>query len=198
MAEYENREARFNSTLPGIMASFALGMAEADNAMKDAYIERQIRLLNGDNAEFIARTSLVGLDECLETNISVPRTIVAPSEPAVIEQANMSMDMTVSASTVDNLSVSSETEAEGEAGFNAGMFSGNMRLKANVSVAKDQKRASDYTSTVHADLSIRQGRTPEGLQKIIDAMNRSVDKALELNADIVEQQYETLVAAKAS
>lgn len=195
MAEYENRERNYNNGLAKIVASFAMGCVEADSEAKDAYVNRQIMLMNQEepNAEFLARTTLIGLDQALETMVSVPKIVLAPSKPFIIERANLSLDMRVAASTEDALSVKSDTEMEGEAKVGFGVFSGSMRIKAAVSVAKDQKRASDYSSTTHADLTMCQGEAPEGLMKIIDSLNATTTKALELNASLIEMQYMALV-----
>ena len=195
MAEYEDRERNYNNGLAKVVGAFAIGLVEADGASKDAYVDRQIRLMNQEvpNAEFRAKTTLIGLEQALETKVSVPKIVLAPSEPFIIERANLSMDMTVSASTEDNLSVRSDIEAEGEAKL--GPLPVSLRIKAAVSVAKDQKRRSDYTSTTHADLTMCQGNAPEAVMKIIDAMTANTVKALELNASIVEGEYRELVAA---
>ena len=165
MAEYENRERNFNNGVGKIIGGIALGFVEADNASKDAYVDRQIRLMNQEepNVEFRAETSLIGLDQSLSTKVSVPKIILAPSEPFIIERANASLDMSVSASTDDSLSVKSDTEMEGEGKVGVGIVSASMRIKAAVSVAKEQKRSSDYTSTTHTDLTMCQGKSPEAV-----------------------------------
>ena len=195
MAEYENRERNYNNGVAKILGAIAVGMVEADGVSKDAYVDRQVRLMNQEepNAEFRAKTTLIGLDQALETKVSVPKIILAPSRPFVIERANASLDMSVSASTEDNLSVQSDIEAEGEAKL--GPLPVSLRIKAAVSVAKEQKRRSDYTSTTHADLTMCQGESPEAVMRIIDAMTANTVKALELNASIVENEYRQLVAA---
>ena len=66
---------------------------------------------------------------------------------------------------------------------------------ATLSVAKEQKRSSDYTSTTHVDVTMCQGEAPEGLMKFIDALVLNEVKALELNADIIENQYGALALA---
>ena len=195
MAEYANRETRFNNGLAGVVGAYALGIVDADNAAKDAYVARQIELMNQEepNAEFVARTTLIGLDQALETRVSVPKIVLAPSRPIVIDEANVSMDMEVSASSSDSLAVNSSLEAEGSGSFGVGMFAAKMRVKASVSVAKDSKRDSHYAAITHADLRMVQGEAPEGMMKIIDSLNLTTAKALELNAELIEQQYLQLV-----
>ena len=196
MAEYEHREANYNNGLGKIIRSYAMACIDADNAAKDAFVDRQIRLMSQEepNAEFKARVSLIGLEQSLETRISVPKMILAPPRPLVIKRSILTLDMTVSAHSEDNLAVQSDTEVEGEAQVGFGVFSGSMRIKAAVSVAKETKRSSDYTSTTHAELIMEQGEPPEGLMKIIDAPNLTTVRALELNADLVEIQAQKLIA----
>ena len=194
MAEYEGREAKYNNGVGKLVAGIIMGCVLGDNEAKDAYVSRQIELMSQEepNAEFMARTTLVGLDEALETRVSVPKIILAPSKPFIVERANIALDMSVSARSDDSFSMKSDTELEGEGGVKAGIISASMRIKAAVSVAKEQKRSSDYTSTTHVDVTMCQGEAPEGLMKIIDSLNLTATKALELNADIIENQYGTL------
>ena len=192
MAEYENRERSYNNGLGKVIGSFALSCVDADNRSKDAYVARQIELMGQEepNVEFLARTTLVGMEQSLETIVSVPKIILAPSTPIMIEKAFISMDMTVSASSEDNLAVGADIEAEGEAKL--GPLPVSLRVKANVSVDKSSKRASDYTSTTHAELTMVQGPAPEGLMKIIDSLNMTTVRALELNSILIEDQAEKL------
>ena len=197
MAEYENRERNYNNGIAKILYGVVMGAVLADSASKDAYVERQIRLMNQEkpNAEFMARTTLIGLDQALETRVSIPKLALTPSRPYVIKDAKLTLDMSVSASTEDALSIKSDTEVEGEGQVGFGVFSASMRIKAAVSVAKEQKRASDYSSTTHVEVTMGQGEAPEGLMKIIDSLNATTVKALELNASLIEMQYRELVAA---
>ena len=194
MAEYENREANYNNGLGKVIGSFAMGCVQADNLAKDAYVQRQIMMMGEDppNVDFVAKTNLIGLAQPLETRVSVPKIILAPSTPLMIEKAFLSMDMSVSASTEDNLAIKSDTEAEGSVKAGWGPISGELRIKSALSVAKDQKRSSDYTSTTHAELTMVQGPAPEGLMKIIDSLNATTARALDLNSILIEDQAEQL------
>ena len=106
------------------------------------------------------------------------------------------MDMTVSASSEDSLAIGADIEAEGEAKL--GPLPVSLRVKASVSVDKTSKRASDYTSTTHAELTMVQGPAPEGLMKIIDSLNMTTVRALELNSILIEDQAQKLQVAAAN
>ena len=93
MAEYENRERNYNNGLGKVIGSFAMGCVQADNLAKDAYVQRQMMIKGGEepNVDFVAQTNLVGLEQPLETRVSVPKIILAPSTPLMIERAFLSM-----------------------------------------------------------------------------------------------------------
>lgn len=195
MAEYEHRETAYNNGLARVVGSYALGIVEADNAAKDAYIARIQALLDHPqpNVEFLASTSLIGLDQALVTRLSVPKLIFNPPEPIVIDETNISLDMTVSARSEDSLALNFGMEAEGEAQIGVGMFSAKVRVKASLSVAKESKRSSDYTSTTHVDLKMCQGQAPEGVSLLTNALTQSAAKGLDANMDLIEMQYLKLV-----
>ena len=194
MAEYENREKNYNNSLGAVIGSFMMSCVEADSRSKDMYVERQLRLMDqgNPNAVFSAKTTLIGLDQALETQVSVPKIILTPSEPFIAKSAKITLDMEVSASTEDSLAIRSDTEVEGSAQIGFGIFSGGMKVKAALSVDKSSKRASHYGSITHAEVELGQGSPPEGLMKIIDALNLSTVKALELNTLLIEDQAQKL------
>ena len=164
----------------------------ADSAAKDANIVRILELLKRPNIDMSATTSLVGLDSNLETRINVPVVAISPINPLVVDNAHIVMDMTVSAHQSDNLNVKSDTTVSATASFGIGLFKISGTMTANVSVAKEQKRTSDYSATTHAELTLKQCEVPEGLAKIIDSLNSTVQKRLQLNEQLSSRQAEKL------
>ena len=83
MAEYEHRETAYNNGLARVVGSYALGIVEADNAAKDAYIARIQALLDHPqpNVEFLASTSLIGLDQALLTRQTHPCLLYTSPSP---------------------------------------------------------------------------------------------------------------------
>ena len=187
-----DREAAFNKSIGGTMANFAMAAVIADSAAKDANIVRILELLERPNIDMSATTSLVGLDSNLETRINVPVVAISPINPLIVDNAHIVMDMSVSAHQSDNLNVKSDTTVSATASFGVGLFKISGTLTANVSVAKEQKRSSDYSATTHAELTLKQGDVPEGLAKIIDSMNSTVQKGLQLNEQLISKQAEKL------
>ena len=187
-----DREAAFNKSIGGTMASFAMAAVIADSAAKDANIVRILELLERPNIDMSATTSLVGLDNNLETRINVPVVAISPINPLVVDNAHIVMDMTVSAHQSESLNVKSDTKVSATASFGVGLFKISGTLTANVSVAKEQKRSSDYSATTHAELTLKQGDIPEGLAKIIDSLNGTVQKGLQLNEQLISKQADKL------
>ena len=192
MADYEAREKAFNEGLGGIIGSFTVAAVEADNMAKDATIHRYISLLEQGNVEFKANTTLIGMEEKLETGLSMPAIAVAPIEPIVVEEAELSMSMTVSAHQETSLAVDAGVEAEGTAGLGIGPFQAKVKIKASVSVKSDKKRSSDYSATTDVRVRLRQGTPPEGLQKVIDALVANTEKGLAINERLIDRQAQLM------
>ena len=79
MAEYKDREQSYNNGLGKVIGSFAMSCVNADNLAKDAFVQRQIELMGQEepNCDFLAKTTLVGMEQALETRVSVPKIILA-------------------------------------------------------------------------------------------------------------------------
>ena len=193
MAEYAEREKQFNQGLGQVIGDFAVAAVEADNMAKDATIQRYISLLEQGNVDFKASTTLVGMDESLQTGISVPAIAVAPIDPIVVEEAELHMSMTVSAHTEETIGTNSQIDAEGSAGVGIGPFQAKVKIKASVSVKTDKKRSSDYSATTDARIRLVQGTPPEGLMKIIDALSANTERGLQINERLIDRQAQALM-----
>ena len=198
MAEYENRERDYNDNLGQVIGRFCTAIVEADAEAKDAHVKRVLALLKLPNAHFIADTSVIGVKQPLQTRVSVPVLSIVKANPIEIDQANLSLDMNVSASTSDTLDVASKTSVEGSGRVGWGPFSIGIKIRADVSVAKESKRQSDYRSTTHADVTMKQGAPPEGLSLIIDSLNKTTTKALEINQTIIQAKFGDTASAAAA
>lgn len=188
MAEYENRERDYNDNLGQVVGRFCTAIVEADSAAKDAHTKRVLELLKQPNAEFVASTSLIGVKQPLQTRVSVPALAIVQANPIQIDNATLTLDMSVSASTSDTSSIASKTSVKASGKVGWGPFSLGVSVQADVSTSKESKRASDYRSTTHAEVVMNQGATPEGLCLIIDSLNKNTTKALEINQAIIQSK----------
>lgn len=188
MAEYADREKRYNDNLGSVVGKYCTAIVEADSLAKDAHAKRVIALIDEPNAEFTASTSLVGLDESLETRVSVPLLAVTDLRPVIIDEATLELDMTVSATTESETRVDSKTSVAGSGKVGWGPFSIGVKMSADVSVGKTDKRKSDYRSHTNARVTMRQGEVPEGLSLILDSLNQSTSKSLEINQMLISRK----------
>ena len=195
MAEYEERERNYNDNLGQVVGRYATAIVEADSEAKDAHARRVLALAKAPNAEFSAKTSLIGFEEALETKISVPAMAVTDVRPIVVEEATLELDMTVSASQESESRLDSKTSASGSAKVGWGPFSVSMKMSADVSVGKTNKRKSDYRSHTNAKLTMRQGEVPEGLSLIMDSLNQTTAKGLQINQELIGRKAQALGAA---
>ena len=182
--QYADRAMRFNNSIGDVIASFAMGAVDADAKSKDRALERTMRVADSPNIEIRAGTTLFGTDQKLTTAISAPRLALIDSRPLVVGEGELKLHMEVKASRDDAFHVSNTDTVAG--GF--GLFGAGGGFSATVSVAEDRKRHSDYTSTTDVTIKMVQADVPEGLAKIIDAMNSTVQKGLLLNEKLVDAQ----------
>lgn len=189
MAEYENRERDYNDNLGQVVGRFCTAIVEADSEAKNAHVKRVIALVKQPNVELVAETSIIGVKDPLQTRVSVPVLAVTDVKPIQISNATLTLDMSVSASTSDTTNVASKTSVKADGKVGWGPFSLGVSIQADVSVAKESKRESDYRSTTHAEVIMEQGETPEGLMLIIDSLNQTTSKALEINQAIIQSKY---------
>ena len=195
MSEYENRERNYNDNLGQVVGRFCTAIVEADAEAKDAHTKRVLQLVDKPNAQFLAESNLIGIEEKLQTKVSVPVISIVQSNPIEIESAKLTLDMNVSAATTDTLNVGSESKVEGSGKIGWGPFSIGVKITADVSVAKETKRQSDYRSTTHAEVTMVQGKIPEGLSLIIDSLNKTTTKALEINQALIQSRSQGLAQA---
>ena len=195
--QFAAREKDFNSGLGDVVGGFALGLTKADAMQADAVFQRFIEVMDPEkypNVEQVMSVSLIGHDKPLETRISVPALVLMPTDGLVADEATLSMDMSVTARQEDTSSLNAKIGAKGSAGVGFGPFQAKVQISAEMSVSKDSKRSSDYTSTTHAELKMRRMPLSEGCQMLIDAANKTVRKGLELNDVILQQQVQAAAA----
>ena len=185
MAGYENREAKYNDNLGQIIGRFAMAIVEADSLAKNAHSERILAIIGQPNVDFRAKTSLIGMEQGLETCMNVPPIALTDSRPISIQDAELELDMTVSAHQEEESKLDSKMSGTGSAKVGYGPFSIGLKIQADVSVGKSSKRSSDYRSHTHAKLVMGQGDIPEGLALLLEGVNKTIDDGLKLNRMIM-------------
>ena len=195
--QFEARENAYYDNLGATVGRFCTAIVEADSMAKDAHSKRLLQLMAQPNAEFEAVSSLIGIDEDLSTRISVPQIVITQTNPIEIESAVLSLDMSVSASNTDTLSIGSKvgTDIQGSIGF--GPFKASVSVQAEMSVSKETKRQSDYRSTTHAEVSMRQAAVPEGIALIVDCLNANTKTALDISRAMAQAQLPAMADAAA-
>ena len=186
--QFEQREKDYNDNIGSVVGKFAVAIVEADSMAKDSHAARVINLSQKDNAEFKTETKLIGMEDSLETRMSIPLMSITDLRPVQVERAELEMDMTVSASNESTTDIQSKTGMEAGASAGWGPFSASVKITADVSVGKTDKRTSDYRSHTNAKLIMTQGDTPEGLALILDAMNQTVATRLEINKSLAQRK----------
>ena len=106
--------------------------------------------------------------------------------------------MTVHASKTDTLAIAGKLDVTGEGKIGWGPFSVGVQVTASMSVSKESKRASDYRSHTNAHVQMAQGAPPEGVSLILNSLNATTAKALELNQALIQFEMQAMAADAAA
>lgn len=198
MAEYENREERKFNNLGNQLGGIVTALSTADAATKAAALDRQVRILSMDNITASANTTVIGQSQPLSVSYDVPAAIVSDMRALVVNEATIETTMNVNACTEDSTAIKSETTAGGEGSIGFGMFKATASFSATVGVDKNQRRSSDYSSSLNITIKMTQSDAPEGMMRIIDSMNDVVKTATEINTAIMIQGQQPIDATAAA
>ena len=198
MAEYENREERKFNNLGNQLGGIVTALSTADAATKAAALDRQVRILSMDNITASANTTVIGQSQPLSVSYDVPAAIVSDMRALVVNEATIETTMNVNACTEDSTAIKSETTAGGEGSIGFGMFKATASFSATVGVDKNQRRSSDYSSSLNITIKMTQSDAPEGMMRIIDSMNDVVKTATEINTAIMIQHQQPIDATAAA
>ena len=190
----------FNANLGQTVGQFAVALVEADAKAQQARVNViQAMLVTEDGKprppiDFTAQVNGSDGMQLLKTDISVPVIAIAEQSAFMPEEATLVMDMSVASHAEDTTSLSAEAEGSGSVGVGFGPFQANVEISAKMSVSKDKKRSSDYTSTTHAELKMSRIPPPEGLAVVIDAINRTVTAGIEIQEAVTRDQIQKAAA----
>ena len=185
MAEYEDRENKKFNNLGNQLGGIVTALSAADAATKAAALDRQVKILSMENIHASANTTVIGQKDPLSVSYDVPAAIVSDMRALVVEEATIDTTMNVNASTEDLLAINSKTTASGKASLGFGAFKATASFSATVGVNKNQKRKSDYSSSLDISIKMAQSEAPEGIMRIIDSMNEVVKTATEINTAVM-------------
>ena len=194
IAEYEERERRYNESLPGIVGNFmtSVSLADGQARMKDVEITRQI--LDLPNVTLEQKIDLLHRDQPMVLSTSLPAAIYIEPRPFLAESVKFNMSMNVSAGTIEEDVKDSAREGSGTAGFKVGPFRGSMSMKASSSTHSSKKRTSDYSATTDMELVMTRHPLPEGYAKSMDTMNRFADAINQINIKLAEAEASRIMA----
>lgn len=181
MAEYANREKDFAKTLPDVTKAWMLGNAAGYIAVQDALVARYMTLLSKDADQVEVDFGMKFPDGTdYSATISVPPIILMGSKQYVPTDGNLTMDMSVSATSKDDIKTDTKIglKAGGSAGW--GPFKASVELTGDTAVNTNKQRDSDYRATTHSEVTMGLIDGPEGLARIQDALNKLVDAGIKL------------------
>lgn len=193
MAEYADREQQFNATLGNVMGSWMLEIAKADLTRQQGWLEAVTALAtpdkNGNIPMVTLSSGITGADDkpVSGADIKFPVVIAMLGEQFAGQEADLSMTMNVSASTLDETHGQQAGSAEGEGSVGIGPLKATVKVSASFSEAEDHKRESDYRATTSANLKMARVPTPEPIQRVLQAFLQTVDVECQIATAIIQQ-----------
>ena len=188
MAEYAEREKRFNNDLPKTVGNFMMAVSMADGMARMQSVEITRQILALPNVTLKQKIDILNRDKPLVYAASLPAVTFAETRPLLAETADLEMSMNVTASTTEEKSVDSSSEGSGKATFGFGLFKAEIGIKASVSTHSSKKRKSDYSATTDMKLHMARHPLPEGLALQLDAMNAVATACNEINVALAKAE----------
>lgn len=198
MADIRVLERDWKSGMGKVIADGCLAIVDADEAAQDARLYRIQEMASMENIDFNTAVSLLGMDQKLETCLSVPPLVVALGSNIAITTGRFAMSMDVSQHEEQATTVKSDTSVEASAsgGF-PGLAKASVKTTAKLGVSHNRKRSTDYRSTVDVSVEMTQAPPPEGLSLIVDALTSNTKRAMDINEMLVQRQADTLAGQAA-
>ena len=171
-----------------VITDALLAFVDGDEAAKDAAMARTMKLIDMANLVFNAETSIVGMDQKLQTAISIPALIAGMTTNIGIDEGTFEMTMDVSQNESDNTKITASNETTVEASGGGLIYSAGVKSTAKLGVTNDRKRSTDYRSTVKVYAHVAQLPPPEALSLVIDALTSNAKRGLDINEKLIDKQ----------
>ena len=193
MAEYAQREQRFNDSLAARVGGFMLSVSQADGVARMQDIGITQAILKLPNVTLEQKMDILNRDKPIVLAASHPAVLYAETRPFLAERVELSMSMAVHAATSEEKSVDSTSEGEGKATFGFGLFKGSIGMKASVSTHSNKKRDSDYTATTDMKLIMSRHPAPEGLSKVVEMLGETAKATNDINVALARRELDRLI-----
>ena len=193
MAEYAEREKRFNDDLPKIVGEFMRSVSMADGEARIQAVGITKMILELPNISIQQKISILNSDKPIAFGSDLPSVVYSEPRPLLAEDVTLKMSMNVHAATSSEKAVDSTSEGGGEATFGWGLLKVKAHMKASVSTHSTKKRDSDYSATMDMEMKMTRHPLPEGLAKSIDSMNEIAKSVNEINVALARREIERIV-----
>ena len=202
MAEYSERESSFDASLGSVMGGWMTDIAKADLIRQQGWLQGVAELAKPDKDGNVPTITLAsgikGSDgkPVSGADISFPVVLAMLGQQFAGTEADLSMNMNVSASTLDETHGKQEGSASGEGKFGIAGLSVSVKVSASFSEAEDHKRESDYRATTSANLKMARVPTPEPIQRVLQAFMSVVDVECDIAKATIQQNAQAVAVQK--
>lgn len=186
MANLLENANSFNASLGTYMGTWMKELAFADLERQKGWLEAVEELSkpdkDGNIPTITLHSGISGSDGKLISgaDITFPTIIALLGEQFAAETATYTTDMTVNSSVVDDTAAQEEEKGSASGEGNILGFKVKVSMSVSASESQDHKRESDYSNTTHAELQMSRVKTPEPIQKILQAYLSIIDVECEI------------------
>lgn len=182
------QEMNFAKTIPGIFSSYTKSIMTSSCEGKLQFAKFVQAICEMPNLNIDQKIDIINSKQPMNFGVSVPVATVVDMAPVDVSQATLKMSMTVHNTQQQDVESEVKGGADVQATLGWGPFKASVKANASYSRHSSDKRSTDQTSTVDAELVIARQPVPEGLAKILDECNEVVQGAMEINKSLVSRQ----------
>ena len=196
--EFESREKNIPIQLGELIHAFLSELTDAEYKNRMDYAKFIQAIIAFENAKWGVDIGILTMDQALSIMASIPIIELVNIDYLGVTEAEQVMEFRVSASrkSGDKLTAHAESETKVGTGGLAGLLgaSGSCSMSAGTTYQRDNRRESDYSSTVKTTVKVGRLPAPETVQFMGQVTQETIKAGMDINRMIIEKQKEQLTA----
>lgn len=196
--EFEAREKNIPIQLGALIHSFLSELTDAEYKNRMDYAKFIQTIIAFENAKWGVDIGILTMDQALSIMASLPIIELVNTDYLGVTEAEQVMEFRVSASrkNSDKLTAHAESQTKVGTGGLAGLLgaSGSCSISAGTTYQRDNRRESDYSSTVKTTVKVGRLSPPETVAFMGQVTQDTIKAGMDINRMIIEQQKEQLTA----
>ena len=194
--EFEAREEAIPQRLGALIHSFLHELTTAEYENRRNYAQFIQAVIAMENAKWGVDVGILTMEQALSIMASVPIAELVNMDYLGVDEAKQTLEFRVSASRKSNDKLTAHAESQTNIGT-GGLLSilgggGSCSISAGTTYMKENRRASDYSSTVKTEITVKRMPPPETVSFLGQVTQEVVRAGMDINRQIIEKQKDQL------